>query len=131
MKTPTQLCLVALAIATVTASAHAKLPPPSEEAKAAAAAAADKASWSNKVAGYQLCAAQDRVAAAYLARVRAAGKEAPAPLATAPCVEPGPYVAAEAAKPIEAAGAHSPAATSKGPPSTSQPAADAVPAKKP
>lgn len=76
--------------------ALAKLPPPSDEAKAAAAAAADKAAWGNKVAAFQLCKAQDRVAAQVLAQARAAGKSAQ-PTATPACADPGPYVAAPTA----------------------------------
>lgn len=123
-------CLFALAITTLGGAAQAKLPAPSDEAKAAAAAAAEKAAWGDKVAAYQLCQSQDKVANHYLAQARAAGKSIAVPMATAPCSDPGPFVVAEA-KPIEAAGAHSPAATAIGPPSTKQPDAVANPAKKP
>ena len=122
--------LVVVASACMATSTLAKLAPPSEEAKAAAAAAADKAAWSNKVAAYQLCKVQDKVVAHYLASARSAGKEVKPAVSTPACADPGPYVAAEA-KPIEAAGAHSPAATATSPPSTQQPDAVANPAKKP
>ncbi|MCP5280623.1 MAG: hypothetical protein H6930_03310 [Rhodoferax sp.] len=132
MKISMHLALVALALAATTGLVHAKLPVPvlSEEAKAAAAAAADKAAWGNKVAAFKLCQSQDRAAAHYLAQARAAGKQVAAPVETPPCSDPGPYVAANA-KPIEAAGAHSPAATATAPPSTKQADAVANPAKKP
>jgi hypothetical protein len=132
MKISMHLALVALALTATMGQAHAKLPAPvlSEEAKAAAAAAADKAAWGNKVAAFKLCQSQDKAAANYLAQARAAGKQVAAPVATPPCADPGAYVAA-AAKPVEAAGAHSPATTAITPPSTKQPDAVANPAKKP
>lgn len=98
--------LIALALAS---TAYAKLPAPSEEAKAAAAAAKDKAVWTDKLAAYQLCAAQDKVVAYY----RKTAKDAKKPSAELPaCANPGPYVAAVTAtqvgiadaKPVEAAG---------------------------
>ena len=66
--------IVLMTLALTAGSAMAKLPPVSDEAKAKAAEAAAKTAWSDKVAGYQLCQSQDRVAAAYLAQARAAGK---------------------------------------------------------
>ncbi len=85
--------------------AIAKLPAPSDDAKAKAAEAAAKAAWGGKVAGYQLCQSQDRVAARYLAEAKKAGKEQ-APAATPPCADPGPYVAPTmAAAPAETASA--------------------------
>jgi hypothetical protein len=45
--------------------AGAKLPAPTEEAQAAAAEAKNKAAWADKIAAYQLCRAQDKVAAHY------------------------------------------------------------------
>ena len=73
-------------------AAFAKLPPPSDEAKAKAAEAAAKTAWSGKVAGYQLCKSQDKIAALYFQSAKSAGKETPPPVATAPCVDPGPFV---------------------------------------
>jgi len=130
MKTSLNLSLVVLLVAATCGTAQAKLPAPTEEAKAAAAAAAEKAGWGNQVAAYKLCQSQDKVAAHYLAQARAAGKPVATPMATPPCADPGPFVVAEA-RPIEAAGAHSPAATAIGPPSTKQPDAVLNPAKKP
>lgn len=91
-----QFLFIAVFAAASTGLAQAKLPAPSDEAKAAAAAAADKAAWGNKVAGYQLCKAQERVATQVLAQARAAGKTLQ-PTATPACADPGPYVAAQAA----------------------------------
>ena len=102
-----------LVLAGVSGLVGAKLPPLSDEAKAKAAEAAAKAAWGDKVGAYQLCQAQNKVAADYLAE---AGKSMQ-PTPTPACVEPGPFVYTPAAKPIEAAGAHSPAATATGPPS--------------
>jgi hypothetical protein len=72
------ICLAALALST---SALAKLPAPSDEAKAAEAAA--KTAHAGKVDAYQLCKAQDRVAAR---TNKAAAK------AASTCVDPGPFV---------------------------------------
>jgi hypothetical protein len=122
---------IALALAGISTLAVAKLAPPSDEAKAKAAETAAKAAWTDKVSGYQLCMAMDRVAARYLAEAGKAGK-AVQPTPTPACADPGPFVyAPPAAKPIEAAGAHSPPATAVSPPSTKAPAAEMAPAKKP
>ncbi len=90
--------------------ASAKLPPLSDEAKAKANEAKNKADWSNKVAAYHLCQAQDKVVATYL---KQKGKPKPATEFPA-CSNPGPYVALQVAtstvgvadsKPVPAAGA--------------------------
>ncbi|MBA3595125.1 MAG: hypothetical protein M3Q12_07200 [Pseudomonadota bacterium] len=112
----------------------AKLPTPvlSDEAKAKAAEAAAKTAWAGKVDAFLLCKAQDKVAARYFETAKAAGKETKPPTAAPACAEPGPFVYTPVeAKPIEAAGAHSPAATATSPPSTKQPDAVVNPAKKP
>lgn len=75
-------------------AARAKLPAPTEEQKAAAAAAKDKQAWSDKVAAYKLCLAQDRVAAYYFKTKGSGGKPS---AALPPCADPGPYVAQVAA----------------------------------
>lgn len=106
---------VLIALALAAATAHAKLPPPTDEAKAAAAAAKDKAAWSDKVAAYQLCLAQDKLAARYLK----GNKDAKKPTETPACANPGPYV-----PPVPAVAAATPAA-----PAAAAPAAPA-PAKK-
>jgi hypothetical protein len=106
------LAVLLLAGATL---AQAKLPAQTEEQKAAAAAAKDKAAWTDKVSAFQLCKAQDRVAA-YYAKHKAEGKPL-APTAVPACTDPGPYVAQVAAqaqvgvadsKPVPAAGAVQP-----------------------
>ncbi|AZP13083.1 hypothetical protein [Undibacterium parvum] len=105
-------CIASLGLAT---SSFAKLAAPSEEAKLKAAEAKAKTAWSDKVGAYQLCKAQDKVAAGYL---KAKGSAAPTPLATPACADPGPYVAAPAgpaplaaATPASAVVATSPAAS--------------------
>lgn len=120
-------------LAGASALALAKLPPPTDEAKAKAAEAAAKAAWAGKVDVYQLCKSQDAVAAAYFKSAKAAGKETKPATATPACAEPGAFVypPPEAAKPLEASGAHSPAATAASPPSSKAPAAAIAPAKKP
>jgi hypothetical protein len=90
--------------------AFAKLPPPSDQAKAKAAEAGLKSAWGDKVAGFQLCRAMDKAAAAYQAATKKAGKEPAAPVATPPCSDPGAFVP--------------PAATPGAPPSTTAPAAE-------
>ncbi len=109
--------LFAIAAAALCGSAIAKLPPLSPEAQAKAAEAAAKTAWQAKVDGYNLCRAQDRVASYYRSHVPA---NRPAPgeaTATPPCADPGPFVYTPAeTKPLEAAGAHSPAATAATPP---------------
>jgi hypothetical protein len=128
MRTTTIACAFVLAAL----PALAKLPAPTDEAKAKAAEAAAKTAWTNKVADYQLCKAQDKVAAGYLAKVKsgakapsAAASGAPTPVATPACTDPGPfaYTPPEATPPIEASGAHSPPKTATDAPSTNTPAA--------
>ncbi|MFO1339103.1 MAG: hypothetical protein U1F53_12920 [Burkholderiaceae bacterium] len=121
----------ALLLAAVTL-AQAKLPAPSDEAKAKAAEAAAKTAWTDKVSAYQLCKAQDKVAADYQAQAKKAGQPASAPTATPPCADPGPFAYAppgEAKPPLEASGAHSPPKTAATPPSTNKPDAQANPKK--
>ncbi len=116
-----------LVLALTAGVAWAALPPPSDAAKAAAAEAAAKSAWSDKVAAYQLCQAQDRVAAKYRQAATAAGKPAPQPQSMPPCVDPGPYAAAptpQANKPLEASEAHSPAGNATTPPSSNAHEAD-------
>ena len=112
-------------------AAFAKLPAPDDAAKAKAAEAAATAAWTGKVDNYLLCNAQDRAAANFFANAKAEGREVKPAIATPPCADPGPfaYVAPEA-KPLEAAGAHSPATTAASPPSGPKTAAELAPAKK-
>jgi hypothetical protein len=107
--------MTALALLALAGSAQAKLPVASDEAKATAAAAKDKAAWSDKVMAYQVCRAQDKVAAHYFATKAGASK----PAADLPaCTDPGPYIAALGtaqqvgvadSKPVPAAGKPEPA----------------------
>ena len=124
--------LIATMVAGLSGAAIAKLPPLSDEAKLKAAETAAKSAWSGKVDGYLLCKSLDKVAASYYKTAKTAGKDTKPPTATPPCADPGAFAYAppEAAKPIEAAGAHSPAATAASPPSTKQPDAVVNPAKK-
>ncbi len=110
----------------------AKLPPLSDEAKAKAAEAAAKTAWTGKVDAYKLCQSQDQVAARYYKVAKAAGKDTKPATPAPPCTDPGAfvYVPPEAAKPLEAAGAHSPAPTATSPPSGRTPDAAMTPAKK-
>jgi len=127
----TRCALLALALAG--SSAFAKLPAPTPEAQAKAAEAAARTAWNTKRDAYQLCKAQDRVAAKYRASAEAAGKPLPTAMTTPPCVDPGPYVAPAPAgdtKPIEASGAHSPSTTATAPPSSNQTSAETNPAPK-
>lgn len=117
------LMIAALALGS---AAMAKLPPLSAEAKAKADEAAARTAWQGKVDAYKLCQAQDRVAARYRASVPA-GRPAPgAVVGTPACTDPGPFAYTPVqAKPIEQAGAHSPAATAATPPvTTPQPQAE-------
>jgi hypothetical protein len=138
-----------LLIALCAAPAWAKLPAPSDQAKAAAAETAAKAAWSDKVGAYQLCKVQDRIAETYRksktdavkdvkdakdakdAKSANDAKDAPAPTATPPCTDPGPYVALTpaASKPLEASGAHSPPGMAVGPPSSNATAKQLDPKK--
>ena len=125
--------LLASLMLSTCAVATAKLAPPSDDAKAKAVEAAAKTAWAAKSDNYLLCKAQDKVAARYFASAKEAGKETKAAAATPPCSDPGvfTYMPVEAPKPIEASGAHSPATTAAGPPSTKLPDAVGNPAKKP
>jgi len=113
----TALLLTALMAAPVCA----KLPPPSDADKAKAAEAAAKTAWSDKVAAFQLCRAMDRSVEYYRKSAKAAGREAPAPIATPACTDPGAFVPPP---PLEASGAHSPATTATAPPSSKDAAAE-------
>lgn len=125
--------LILSLLASASALALAKLPPPTDEAKAKAAEAAAKAAWEGKVDAYQFCKSQDKVAASYYTSAKAAGKETRPATATPACAEPGAFVypPPEAVKPLEASGAHSPAATATSPPGSKTSAAEIAPAKKP
>jgi hypothetical protein len=126
------LTIIVLLLGLMAASSLAKLPAASPEAKAKADEAAAKTTWTTGVANYQLCKSMDKVAAAYFAQAKAAGKQASAPVATPPCTDPGPfaYVApGEAKPPLEASGAHSPPKPAAEAPSTNKPDAQVNPKK--
>lgn len=111
------LCLSATA-------AVAKIPPPSDAQKAAAEQAAAKSAWTDKVAAYKLCQAQDRVAARYRQAATAAGKPAPQAQQTPPCLDPGAFAAASETRPLESSEAHSPPAPATKAPSSNTHEAD-------
>ncbi|NYE24167.1 hypothetical protein FHW18_001490 [Pigmentiphaga litoralis] len=99
----------------------AKLPAPTPELKAKSAETAAKQAWQAKVDGYQLCQSQDKVAAAYRTSAQAAGKPVGPVVATPPCSDPGEfkYVNTDLdQRPLEAAGAHSPATPAASPHNT-------------
>ena len=129
---PSVLVAVAVAASALAFAAAAKLPALSDEAKAKAADTASRSAWSDKVATYQLCQAQDKVVASYRKTATAAGKAASAAEPTPGCTDPGPYVATtpQAAKPLEAAGAHSPPGTATSPPSNKATSAEITGTKK-
>jgi hypothetical protein len=104
----TFISLASVVLATLfSASVMAKLPAPSDEAKAKAAEAAAKTAHGNKVADFQLCKSREKVAAHYYKTAKATGKQTTPPVATPPCADPGPFVAAAPAAPaaVAAAGA--------------------------
>jgi hypothetical protein len=122
--------LIALTGLMVMGGAAAKLPALSDEAKAKAAETKNKADWSNKVASYQLCQSQDKVAAGYL---KSKGKAKPA-TEVPPCVNPGAYVALPPAAAVvapatpAAAASVAPAAAPAVAPAVAKPAPAAAPA---
>lgn len=79
-------CVAAL-LALAAPLALAKLPAPDDAAKAKAAEAAAKTAWQGKVDAFQLCKAQDRVAAHYR-KGSAAGKKGAEASA---CADPGSF----------------------------------------
>jgi hypothetical protein len=125
--------LFGVVLAAACTAALAKLPALSDEAKAKAAETAAKAAWTTKNDNYLLCKSQDKVAASYYKMATAAGKPTKPAATVPPCTDPGAfaYTPPEAAKPIEAAGAHSPTATAASPPSGKQSDTAVNPAKKP
>jgi hypothetical protein len=118
-----RLMLTAVALA-VSGAATAKLPPLDEGAKAKAAETAAKAAWQAKIDAFQLCKAQDRIAAQY--RGKAGAKPvmvstsgvtptAAAPAAaTAPPATAAPATAAATPQVPTAAAAAAPAAAKPG-----------------
>ena len=128
----TFISLATLVLASLfSASAMAKLPALSDEAKAKAAEAAAKTAHGNKVADFQLCKSREKVAAHYYKTAKSSGKQTTPPVATPPCADPGPFVAAAPAPaaPAIAAAPAAPAAGAKPAAPAAAPSA-AAPAKK-
>jgi hypothetical protein len=120
----TFISLATLVVASLfSASVMAKLPALSDEAKAKAAEAAAKTAHGNKVADFQLCKSREKVAAHYYKTAKSSGKQTTPPVATPPCADPGPFVAA--------APAAAPAAIAAAPVAGAKPAAPAAPAAAP
>jgi hypothetical protein len=86
--------VVLMSVVLLAEVAMAKLPPASDEAKAKAAETAARTSHAGKVDAYKLCKNMDAVAASYQSGAKKAGKPVAAPVATPPCADPGPFVAA-------------------------------------
>ena len=100
------VCVAAFALA---GSALGKLPAIGDEAKAKAAEAAAKTAHAGKVDAYQLCKAQDKVAARTNKAAKPAGKDvknAAAPAST--CVDPGAFVYVPAVPAASASAAAAP-----------------------
>ncbi|QYY32277.1 hypothetical protein K2O51_15920 [Cupriavidus pinatubonensis] len=90
------LMLIALAAGTAglagTQAALAKLPSPTDAQKAKAEETKARTAWADKVAAFQLCKAQDKVAARYYGDMKTSGKGTHEPVQTAACADPGPFV---------------------------------------
>jgi hypothetical protein len=151
----TLVAAVALGAATLS---FAKLPDPDDAAKAKAAETAAKAAWQAKVDAFQLCKAQDKIAAKYgkhangqtahampvAAKPAASSASAAASAASAaasstpavasappPCTDPGAFAYnPPEQKPLETSEAHSPAGTATSPPSVRQESAQIQPSGK-
>lgn len=82
----------------------AKLPPPTDAQKAKAEDTKARAAWADKVAAYQLCNAQDKVAAHYFSDMKARGKDVRPPAQAAACANPGAYTPPVAATPDPSTG---------------------------
>ena len=151
---------IAAGLAAACVASLAKIPPPvlDDAAKAKAAETAAKTAWQGKVDAFQLCRVQDKVAAYYRSHAgTGAGKDAKAipvsltasaappaaaaassvaavaagPATPTGCADPGPFAyTAPTEKPLEAAGAHSPAGNASSPPSGKATSAEIAPAKK-
>jgi hypothetical protein len=116
---------ISVAALVLTGAALAKLPALSDEAKAKAAEAAAKTAHTGKVEGYQLCKAQDRVAARTNKTAKPAGKDAKGAAPASSCVDPGAFVytppAAAPAPAVATAVAAAPAAANADKPKDKKP----------
>lgn len=81
------MTLAAAMLSLTSGPAGAKLPTPTPEQKAQADLAKAKTAWSDKVAAFQTCKAQDKVVTGYQASGKGAHTQP-----GAPCVDPGPFV---------------------------------------
>lgn len=104
--------LMTVAACAAAALAFAALPPPGDADKAKAAEAAAKAAWQAKVDAYQLCRAQDRIAARWAGRSGKAGGAA-MPVAAKPAAS---AASGAASAPAGAASSTTPAVASAPPP---------------
>ena len=111
-----------LSAALVAGSAFAKLPDASPEAKTKADLAKAENAHKDKIAAYQLCQSQDKVAKRYLTSAEGKGKK---PAGGAACADPGKFVPPPVA--VVAAPAPAPAAV---PAAAAAASAAAAPAKK-
>jgi hypothetical protein len=101
MKKIVFVAAISLLSGLLTTTAWAKIPAPvlDDAGKAKAEEAKAKTAWAGKVDAYQLCKAQDKVAAHVNKGAKSMGKDAKgkdaapgAPVATPPCADPGPFV---------------------------------------
>jgi hypothetical protein len=99
-KTKCAALTTAAVLALLASNAWSKLPAPSDEAKAKATESAAKTAHSGKVAGYQLCMAQDSLAVQYMAEAKKAGKDVKPATATPACENPGPFSYTPATAPV-------------------------------
>jgi hypothetical protein len=110
--------------------ALAKLPALTPEQQQVAALNAAKTAHANKVAAYQLCDSESRVADAYIKQQKAKGKTY-TPEATPACANPGPFVAPpELAAVAAAQAAPAKPAAAAAAPAAAKAAAAPAPAKK-
>jgi hypothetical protein len=107
--------------------ALAKLPAPTPEQQQVAALNAARTAHANKVAAFQLCESENRVAAAFIKEQKAKGNTF-TPEATPACVNPGPFVPPPELAAVAAAQA---AAAKPAAPAAAAPAAKAAAAPAP
>ncbi|SDC23091.1 hypothetical protein SAMN05216345_1011011 [Cupriavidus sp. YR651] len=114
--------MLAPVLALAATGALAKLPAPDAAQQARLAETRARAAWSDKVAAYQLCKAQDKVVARYQESMKASGKTVAPGTPGAPCADPGPFaMPTPADDPAKVAGG--PATAPVGTPSDHKPAA--------
>lgn len=111
------LCLMLL----FSTGVFAKLPPPTDEAKAKADEVKAKTAWSDKVAAFQLCKSQDKVAERYHKENKQAASTKD--FKAVKCEDPGPFAYTPPVPPSIAPGG---AATGTAPPPTSEPAPQSI-----